>query len=280
VSRTSAQREQRWSNCQSQFRTRTRPTRATLSERRTASVSWVRENRTPSSTRAAGGHLDDLMARMAGCFRRWEPRASAKEYVRALMSDLPRKNCWTIAEHAGHATPGRMQHLLEAAKWDTMAAMAAVRAFVCEHLDDGDAVAVLDESGQEKEGTATVGVKRQYVGCAGWVSNAINVVYCSFAVKAGHAWWVPAHICLVNGPPIPDAVLRPRCPRRWPCRLSTRANRAALCPRAAIRLYCLLGQELSACFVGHQETRSSSSSSPRRARRCRYRWCRRRGRRR
>jgi hypothetical protein len=30
------------------------------------------------------------------------------------MSDLPRKNCWTIAEHAGHATPGRMQHLLEA----------------------------------------------------------------------------------------------------------------------------------------------------------------------
>jgi hypothetical protein len=46
---------------------------------------------------AAGGHLDDLMARMAGCFRRWEPRASAKKYVRALMSDLPRKNCWTIA---------------------------------------------------------------------------------------------------------------------------------------------------------------------------------------
>jgi SRSO17 transposase len=127
------------------------------------------------------------MARMAGCFRRWEPRVSAKKYVRALMSDLPRKNCWTIAEHAGDATPGKMQHLLEAARWDTMAAMAAVRAFVCEHLDDGDAVAILDESGQEKKGTATIGVKRQYVGCAGRVSNAINVVYCSFAVKAGHA---------------------------------------------------------------------------------------------
>lgn len=136
---------------------------------------------------AAGGYLDDLMARMAGCFRRWEPRVSAKRYVRALMSDLPRKNCWSIAEHAGHATPGRMQHLLEAAKWDTVAAMAAVRAFVCEHLDDADAVAILDESGQEKKGSATIGVKRQYVGCAGRVSNAINVVYCSFATKAGHA---------------------------------------------------------------------------------------------
>jgi SRSO17 transposase len=148
---------------------------------------------------AAGGYLDDLMAGMAGCFRRWEPRDSAKKYVRALMSDLPRKNCWTIAEHVGHATPGRMQHLLQAAKWDTMAAMAAVRAFVCEHLDDGDAVAILDESGQEKKGTATVGVKRQYVGCAGRISNAINVVYCSFATRAGHA--------LVGA--------RPYLPREW-----------------------------------------------------------------
>jgi SRSO17 transposase len=58
---------------------------------------------------------------------------------------------------------------------------------VCDRLDDGDAVAILDESGQEKKGTATIGVQRQYVGCAGRVSNAINVVYCSFAVKAGHA---------------------------------------------------------------------------------------------
>jgi SRSO17 transposase len=148
---------------------------------------------------AAEGHLDDLMADMAGCFRRWEPRASARKYVRALMSDLPRKNCWTIAEHAGDSTPGKMQHLLEAAKWDTMAAMAAVRGFVYEHLDDGDAAAILDESGQEKKGKATVGVKRQYVGCAGRVSNAINVVYCSYATQAGHA--------LVGA--------RPYLPREW-----------------------------------------------------------------
>lgn len=121
------------------------------------------------------------------------------------MSDLPRKNCWTIAEHAGDATPGRMQHLLEAAKWDTMA--AAIRGFVRDHLDDGDAVAILDESGQEKKGNATVGVKRQYVGCAGRVSNAINVVYCSFVVKTGHAL-----VCA-----------RPYLPREW----ATDADRRA-----------------------------------------------------
>jgi SRSO17 transposase len=33
----------------------------------------------------------------------------------------------------------------------------------------------------------TAGVKRQYVGCAGRVENAVNVVYCSYGVPAGHA---------------------------------------------------------------------------------------------
>ena len=30
------------------------------------------------------------------------------------MSDLPRKNSWAIAEHAGDPTPDRMQRLLDA----------------------------------------------------------------------------------------------------------------------------------------------------------------------
>ncbi|MBA3488036.1 MAG: IS701 family transposase, partial [Longispora sp.] len=136
---------------------------------------------------AASQYLGELMGAMGSCFRRREPRLQARKYVRALMSDLPRKNCWTIAEHAGDATPDKMQHLLARAHWDTMAAMGVVRGFATSHLACPEAVAVLDESGQEKKGTATVGVKRQYVGCAGRVSNAINVVYCTFATPAGHA---------------------------------------------------------------------------------------------
>jgi hypothetical protein len=37
--------------------------------------------------------------------------------VLGLLADLPRKNCWTIAEHAGQATPDGLQHLLAAAVW-------------------------------------------------------------------------------------------------------------------------------------------------------------------
>jgi SRSO17 transposase len=131
-------------------------------------------------------YLDDLMQALACCFSRVEPRRQAGKYVAALMSDLPRKNCWAIAAHAGDATPDKMQRLLERASWDEVAAMARIGAFAAGHLATDEAVAVLDESGQEKKGTHTVGVKRQYVGCAGRVSNAINVVYCSYATPAGH----------------------------------------------------------------------------------------------
>src|SRR5256885_10397328 len=121
----------------------------------------------------------ELMGRLGPLFARVEPFAQAGKYVRGLMSDLPRKNCWTLAEYAGDATPDRMQRLLERAVWDVTAAMGVVRDFAVEHLagdgaEDGLAVLVLDESGDEKTGTATCGVKRQYVGCAGKVANAVN----------------------------------------------------------------------------------------------------------
>ena len=101
----------------------------------------------------------ELIGRLGVHFARVEPFAQAGKYVRGLLSDLPRKNCWTLAEYAGDATPDRMQRLLDRASWDTMAAMGTVRDFVAEHLADGDglAVLVLDESGDEKTGTATCG---------------------------------------------------------------------------------------------------------------------------
>ena len=55
--------------------------------------------------------FDDLMGQIAGRFTRVEPRRRAGVFVLGLLADLPRKNCWTIAEHAGDATPDGMQHL-------------------------------------------------------------------------------------------------------------------------------------------------------------------------
>lgn len=133
-------------------------------------------------------NLDTLHRRLRPCFSRRKPFEQAGKYLTGLMSDLPRKNGWTIAEHVGDRTPDRTQRLLNQAVWDHDRAQGVVRQFVVEQLGDQPLrVGALDESGQEKQGEHTVGAKRQYMGCAGRVANGVNTVYCSYATPGGHA---------------------------------------------------------------------------------------------
>jgi SRSO17 transposase len=104
-----------------------------------------------------------LMSRIAGRFARVEPRRRVRDLVLGLLSDLPRKNCWSIAEWAGEATPDGMQHLLGRARWDADAVRDDAREFVLEHLRDEGAVLVVDETGDVKKGTLTVICSRR--GC-------------------------------------------------------------------------------------------------------------------
>lgn len=127
------------------------------------------------------------MSRIAGRFSRVEPRRRVRRLVSGLLSDLPRKNCWTLAEHAGDTTPDGMQHLLHRAKWDADAIRDDIRAYVVEHLHDTEAVLVVDETGDLKKGTATVGVQRQYTGTAGRIENARVAVYLVYSAARGHA---------------------------------------------------------------------------------------------
>jgi SRSO17 transposase len=56
-----------------------------------------------------------------------------------------------------------------------------------EHLGDPDAVLVIDETGDVKKGTRTVGVQRQYTGTAGRIENSQVAVYLTYASNQGHA---------------------------------------------------------------------------------------------
>ncbi|MGC4951534.1 IS701 family transposase, partial [Streptomyces sp. DT224] len=127
------------------------------------------------------------MGRIAGRFARVEARRRAGRLVLGLLSDLPRKNCWTIAEWAGEATPHGMQHLLCRASWDADAVRDDVRDYVVEQLHDERAVLVVDETGDLKKGAHTVGVQRQYTGTAGRVENSQVSVYLVYAGARGHA---------------------------------------------------------------------------------------------
>jgi len=146
---------------------------------------------------------DELLGLLRPCFARTEPWLQAGKYVSALVSELPRVNGWSVARHGRDRTPDRAQRLLNHASWDTSAAMSVVRRFAATGLEEaarrraGMVVGAIDETGQEKAGEATAGVKRQYMGCAGRVANGINTVHLSYVRdKTGHALigarqWIP-----------------------------------------------------------------------------------------
>ncbi|MGH8276781.1 MAG: IS701 family transposase [Steroidobacteraceae bacterium] len=124
---------------------------------------------------------------MAGRFGRVETRRRVRGFLCGLLANLPRKNCWTIAEHAGDRDPHGMQHLLGRAAWDTDGVGDDLRDYVTTHLGDADAVLVVDETGDLKKGTHTVGVQRQYTGTAGRIENSQVAVYLTYAGERGHA---------------------------------------------------------------------------------------------
>jgi SRSO17 transposase len=150
----------------------------------------------------AGDLLRELITGMEGCFARVEPWVQAGKYVRACLSDLGKRNGWSIAEWAGDATPDKTQRLLNHACWDTFAVMSVIRRLVITGLDaipgrPGLRIGAIDETGQQKHGQATAGVKRQYMGCAGRVANGINTVHLSYIRQhTGHGLigfrqWIP-----------------------------------------------------------------------------------------
>jgi SRSO17 transposase len=126
------------------------------------------------------------MGRVARRFPRVEPRRHARALVLGLLADLPRKNCWTITEHAGQATPDGLQHLLSGAVWDHDAMRDDVRALLVGHLGEPEAVLVVDETGDPKKGSRSVGVGRQDTGTAGKIDNAQVAVDLAYATPAGH----------------------------------------------------------------------------------------------
>ena len=132
--------------------------------------------------------FDELMLRIGARFARVEPRRRMASFVRGLLAGLPRVNCWSIAEHAGEVSPRGMQRLLSAAVWDEAGVRDDLRGYVLEHFADLGAVLVVDETGDLKKGTATVGTQRQYTGTAGRTENAQVAVYLAYAAPAGAAF--------------------------------------------------------------------------------------------
>ena len=129
--------------------------------------------------------LERLHQRIGGRFARSEQRTRSLAYLKGLLSPVERKNGWQLAEQIGEATPDGVQRLLNAADWDADAVRNDLRAYVVEHLEDEEAVLVLDETGFLKKGSKSVGVQRQYSGTAGRIENCQIGVFLCYASPKG-----------------------------------------------------------------------------------------------
>ncbi|HEX9131592.1 MAG TPA: IS701 family transposase [Ktedonobacteraceae bacterium] len=143
--------------------------------------------------------LSQWQQRLAPYFARPEPRQHAWLYRRAIISEMPRKNGWQIAEYARQPRPSGMQRLLSRAVWDEEGVRDELRACVQQTLyppplGPGEAepealfpVLVMDESGFPKRGRHSAGVQRQYCGATGRVENCQVGVFLSYVTARGHA---------------------------------------------------------------------------------------------
>ena len=131
--------------------------------------------------------LADLLGQVAGCFPRRETRQSCGQMVSGLLMELDDHNCWTIAEAVGHRGPHRLQHLLSRAVWDDQQVLDIASAWAVSHLDDGDAVLIVDETADEKSSADCVGAARQYSGTTGGIALCQVAVTLTYAAGRGHA---------------------------------------------------------------------------------------------
>jgi len=107
--------------------------------------------------------------------------------VSGLLMELEDHNCQPVAEAIGHRGPHRLQHLLSRAIWDDQQVADLAAAWAAGHLDDGDAVLIVDETADEKSSADCAGAARQYSGTAGGVALCQVAVTLTYATSRGHA---------------------------------------------------------------------------------------------
>ena len=141
-----------------------------------------------------------FLAPFAPLFRNRQSWRGVERYLTGLLTDLPRKNCETIAAAVAGTSTERLQHLLTDASWNPLALdQARVQQLVA--LCPAAGVLVLDDTGLPKQGNASVGVARQYSGTLGKIGNCQVVVSAEYVAddpassQPAH-WPVCAHLYL------------------------------------------------------------------------------------
>jgi SRSO17 transposase len=126
--------------------------------------------------------LETYLKPFTKLFRRRWSRQSCERYITGLLTDLPHKNCETIAAALAGTSTERLQHLLTDADWDALA-LHQLRVQHLMSFSPKDGLLALDDTSLLKQGRESVGVARQYSGVKGKPANCQAVVTAEYIVE-------------------------------------------------------------------------------------------------
>ena len=124
------------------------------------------------------------------CFARRDTRAHFSTYVEGQLSNLSEKSCEPIALAAG-IPPRNLQEFLSTYKWEEDHTRNRLQAIIIRDHSGHNAVGIVDETSDVKQGDKTPGVKRQWCGTVGKTENCIVTVHLAYATGDFH--------CLLDG---------------------------------------------------------------------------------
>jgi SRSO17 transposase len=129
--------------------------------------------------------LKDFLGAFQVRFRRPEGGQALERYMTGLLTELPNKNCDTMAPAVPSTNEQRLQEFLTNMQWDEADLNRQRVEKMIAEVALGDGVLVLDDTGFPKQGQTSVGVARQDSGTLGKVGNCqIAVTCCSHMAKA------------------------------------------------------------------------------------------------
>jgi SRSO17 transposase len=139
--------------------------------------------------------LDEFLSNFKVRFRRPEGKATLERYLTGLLTELPNKNCDTMAEAVPGTSEQRLQEWLTNMQWDAHDLnRQRVQKMIAE-APIGNGVLIFDDTGFAKQGKASVGVARQYSGTLGKVGNCQVAVTCCYS-DAQASWPVAVRLYL------------------------------------------------------------------------------------
>src|SRR5947209_18202146 len=128
-------------------------------------------------------------------FLRSEGRHALDRYLTGLLTELPNKNCDTIAASIPGTSEQQLQGLMSTTAWDQEDLNRQRVQLLLQLPSEGDGVLIFDDTGFAKQGRCSVGVARQYSGTLGKKGNCQVTVNCHYAERT-LAWPVATRLYL------------------------------------------------------------------------------------